>query len=136
MSLTDSTDGLTGALAGLDFSKRKPVRERTLLSSINDVKVERVIETPNPDGTQQELSQVKVFEKNKGPRFVADSQQQAHAGATKKQGHAEQTVEPTPAAGRDPAEFMELGGKGDQTLFDDEGVSRYPDQTMKAGAPE
>ena len=55
ISLTDSTDGLTGALAGLDFSKRKPMRERTLLSSINDVRIERVIETPevnNPNSSQ------------------------------------------------------------------------------------
>ena len=36
-SVSDSTDGLTGALGKLDFSKRKLARERTLLSNINDV---------------------------------------------------------------------------------------------------
>jgi serine/threonine-protein kinase Chk2 len=40
----DSTEGLVGGIAGLDFSKRKVVRERTLLSSINDVKIARVID--------------------------------------------------------------------------------------------
>ena len=129
MSVTDSTDGLTGALAGLDFSKRKPVRERTLLSSINDVKIERVIETPT------EGAPVKVFDKNASQqRFITNSQQ---AGAGRK-GHAERTVEPGPATARDPTEFMELGGKGDEMLYDDvgENESRYPERTVHAGAPE
>jgi serine/threonine-protein kinase Chk2 len=54
----DSTDGLTGAMDQLDFSKRKLERERTLLSSINDVKVSKVIDT------QDDKIPVKVFEKN------------------------------------------------------------------------
>lgn len=41
---TDSTDGLTGAMHQLDFSKRKFARERTLLSDLNDVKVSKVVE--------------------------------------------------------------------------------------------
>lgn len=41
---TDSTDGLTGAMHELDFSKRKFARERTLLSDLNDVKVSKVVE--------------------------------------------------------------------------------------------
>lgn len=130
VSVTDSTDGLTGALAGLDFSKRKPVRERTLLSSINEVKVERVIETPT-DGAP-----VKVFDKNVSQqRFVTNSQQAANnknAGG----GHAERTFEPRPASGRDLTEFVEMGGRGDEMLFDDANESRYPDETtVRAGAP-
>ena len=35
-SVKDSTEGITGALGKLDFSKRKVERERTLLSSVND----------------------------------------------------------------------------------------------------
>ena len=138
ISVTDSTDGLTGALAGLDFSKRKPQRERTLLSSINDVKIERVIETPTDGATQP----VKVFDKNPGQNFVVNSQQQAngkHTGVKGKTGHVEKTIEePTPAAARDPTEFIEMGGKGDELLFDDEvNESRYPDETtMRAGAPQ
>ncbi|KZF26892.1 cytochrome P450 [Xylona heveae TC161] len=54
----DSTDGLTGALDGLDFSKRKVERQRTLLSNLNDVKVSRVIQI------QTNKSPIKVYEKN------------------------------------------------------------------------
>jgi serine/threonine-protein kinase Chk2 len=125
-SLTDSTDGLTGQLADLDFSRRKPVRERTLLSSINDVKIERVIET------QPDQPPVKVFDKNSGPRF----QTQRQAGQKKQgNGHAEQTKELGPDAARDPKEFMEMGGKGDAVLFE-EGESRYPDETTQGTALE
>ena len=151
ISLTDSTDGLTGALAGLDFSKRKPMRERTLLSSINDVKIERVIETPTTEqhpksqGHDGKSQQVKVFEKNapqgKGVKNAA--------GGKKSKGtigHVEKTVEPEPDAARSPKEFVEMGGKGDQVLFDEqeeeeeEGAvgdgSIYPDETtVRAGAP-
>ncbi|EME80151.1 uncharacterized protein MYCFIDRAFT_216120 [Pseudocercospora fijiensis CIRAD86] len=136
ISITDSTDGLTGAISSLDFSNRKPQRERTLLSSINDVKVDKIIEA------QGGAPPVKVWDKNSQPRFFtqrpAGQQQEAARAkaATKKKGHVEQTVEPGPDVARDPKEFMELGGKGDQMLFDDANGSRYPDETVKAGAPE
>ena len=131
ISVTDSTDGLTGALAGLDFSKRKPVRERTLLSSINDVKIERVIETPT------EGAPVKVFDKNaEQRRWVTNSQQPFANSQRPGNGHAERTVEPGPAAARDLEEFVEMGGRGDQVLFDDVNESRYPGETtVRAGAP-
>lgn len=136
-SVTDSTDGLTGALAGLDFSKRKPVRERTLLSSINDVKIERVLDTENKNDSQPP---VKVFDKNAGPYFVVNSQSQAGGGAKQAQkGKREATIESKPVSGRDPAEFIEMGGPGDEVLFDGgggEGESRYPDRTIHAGAPD
>ena len=150
ISLTDSTDGLTGALAGLDFAKRKPMRERTLLSSINDVKIERVIETPESgngttNGSQQPVT---VFEKNSGKKLKGTPKKAGGrrgegvgAGGGKKEGHVENTVvpEPGPDAERDPGEFIEMGGKGDQVLFEaGEGDrSLYPEDTMvKAGAPE
>lgn len=98
----DSTDGLTGAIANLDFSKRKIQRERTLLSSINEVKVTRVI----PTGEGQEP--LKVYQKNG-----------AQNGGTNLVKHKD-IIEPRPAEKRDPREFVEMGGKGDQTLFDDE----------------
>lgn len=122
MSVTDSTDGLTGRLADLDFSRRKPVRERTLLSSINDVKVSQI--DTQPDGAD-----ILVFHKN-------EPDANGHLPA-KVQGTVESTVNPVvqpgPDADRDPREFVEMGGKGDEVLF--EGGSRYPDATMKAGAP-
>lgn len=137
ISITDSTDGLTGAISNLDFSTRKPQRERTLLSSINDVKIDKIIET------QADGPPVKVWDKNSQPRFFTQrpaSQQKAAAKAratSEKKGHVERTVEPSPAEARDTKEFMETGGVGDQVLFDEaNGGSRYPDQTVKAGAPE
>jgi len=114
----DSTDGLTGAIAQLDFSKRKPQRERTLLSTINDIRVTRVIEAP------EGLNAVKVWEKNaaKTPPLTGS---EAKVGSVK---------ESTPAATRNPDEFVQMGGKGDQTLFGDDGGSRYvPEHTVNAG---
>ncbi len=99
---SDSTDGLTGAIANLDFTKRKIHRERTLLSSINEIKVARVI----PTGEGQ--VPVKVYEKN-------GTQQ----GGSKMIKQKDIVEEPRPAEKRDPREFVEMGGKGDQTLFDD-----------------
>ncbi|PSN65618.1 serine/threonine protein kinase chk2 [Corynespora cassiicola Philippines] len=102
----DSTDGLTGAIANLDFSKRKPQRERTLLSSINDIKVTRVIDT------QDGQVPVKVYEKNKAAK--------AAAGKKEKNGKTQGAVkEQVPAAKRDPDEFIQMGGKGDQTLYEE-----------------
>ena len=135
ISVNDSTDGLTGALAGLDFTKRKPHRERTLLSSINDIKVEKVIET------QPDLPPVKVFGKNQSQCFQTQRASQQNGKSKQPDGTAkgkvEKTMEQRPTEGRDPAEFIDMGGKGDEALFDApyQGESIYPDETMKAGAP-
>ncbi|KAF2740516.1 lanosterol 14-alpha-demethylase [Polyplosphaeria fusca] len=100
----DSTDGLTGAIANLDFSKRKISRERTLLSAINDIKVTRVIDTG-----EEGKAPVKVYEKN----------------ANGSQKRKLDVKEVTPAAQRAPEEFIEMGGKGDQQLYDTADGSRY-----------
>ena len=118
----DSTDGLTGAMDQLDFSKRKVQRERTLLSSINDVKVTQVIEGKG------EQEKVKVFAKNPDemPKHNAEQQNGAKKnGAKKKVKQNGPTKEETPAAQRAEAEFMEMGGKGDQPLFGQDGDSHY-----------
>jgi serine/threonine-protein kinase Chk2 len=105
ISVTDSTDGLTGAIQKLDFSKRKIQRERTMLSDINDIKVTRVIK-----GTEGQDA-VKVYEKNASQKVVK----------------AQMTQEVRPDHARDPKEFIEMGGKGDETLYsEEEGGSRYP----------
>jgi serine/threonine-protein kinase CHEK2 len=137
-SVTDSTDGLTGALAGLDFSRRKPVRERTLLSSINDVKVERTVAESQTDNRP-----VKVWDKNRGPHFnrvkspKPKTKPQHATNASGENGHVEKRVEEQPAGARDPAEFIEMGGKGDEVLYDDDvDVSRYPDETIRAATPK
>lgn len=100
----DSTDGLTGAIANLDFSKRKVQRERTLLSSINDIRLARVI-----DGQKGQLP-VKVYQKNE------NATDKGPTGAVK---------EATPAEKRAPAEFIQMGGKGDPQLFENADGSRY-----------
>jgi serine/threonine-protein kinase Chk2 len=118
LNVSDSTDGLVGGIANLDFSKRKVARERTLLSSINDVKITRVIEI------ESDKVPVKVYVKNpnakssqnkvnKSVATNANGVPKSHPGAPKQ--------EETPSQNRDPTEFMELGGKGDQELFGNEG---------------
>ncbi|KAK5709372.1 serine/threonine protein kinase [Elasticomyces elasticus] len=137
MKATDSTDGLTGALEGLDFARRKPVRERTLLASINEVKIEREVNVQ-----QDGLLPVKVFDKNRGAHFdkiETPTEKQQHAANKAVQekgvGSVEVSVQARPADGRDPEEFAKLGGHGDQVLYDEADLSRYPDATTKAGAP-
>lgn len=107
----ESTDGLTGAMNKLDFSKRKPVRERTLLSAINDVNVTKVINAGVKD-----LPTVKVWEKNpdKKVKETKDGKEQA------------------PGHERDPDEFIKMGGKGDQPLFGNDTASNYMVDSMKA----
>jgi serine/threonine-protein kinase Chk2 len=100
-SVSDSTDGLTGALGRLDFSKRKVERERTLLSSINDVEISEVIE-----------DHVKVF-RNSASKRVHNQPARVN-----------ERLEPSPAANRAPGEFINIGGRGDPTLFDDQPSSR------------
>ncbi|KAH5388696.1 hypothetical protein HBI33_045350 [Parastagonospora nodorum] len=114
ISLTDSTDGLTGAISKLDFSKRKLQRERTLLSDINDIQVSRVIKG------KEGQDPVKVYEKN--PSQMVPKL------------HLTQEVRPDHE--RNPKEFVEMGGKGDETLYsEEEGGSRYATDKSLASAP-
>lgn len=119
----DSTDGITGAMGNLDFAKRKMARERTLLSTINEVKLAQVVET-----TGAQL-RVKIFEKNAdgkrehhSPTENGTSHQANHHVAPKEPKDAK---EPTPADNRPAEVFMELGGKGDPALFEHDRGSRY-----------
>ncbi|KAL3423897.1 hypothetical protein PVAG01_05644 [Phlyctema vagabunda] len=121
-NVNDSTDGLVGGISNLDFSKRKLARERTLLCTINDVKITREIEI-EPD-----KEPVRIYVKNpkganlqnrinKGAYTKANGEPKAKAGAPK--------TEETPAANRKPDDFMGLGGKGDQQLYAYDGESNY-----------
>ncbi|KAL2866788.1 cytochrome P450 [Aspergillus lucknowensis] len=86
--VADSTDGLTGALGRLDFSKRKIARERTLLSNINDVHFSQ--QKPGNGAP------VKVFHKNTaGPRVHNQKTAQQH--------------ENSPNQNSGPKEFVNLG---------------------------
>jgi serine/threonine-protein kinase Chk2 len=113
INVNDSTDGLTGAISKLDFSKRKMQRERTLLSDINDIKVTRVIE-----GAEGQNA-VKVYEKN----------------ASQKVPKLQLAQEVRPDHERAPKEFIQMGGKGDETLYSEEdGGSRYATDQSLASA--
>ena len=91
----DSTDGLPAALQGLDFSKRKAARERTLLSSLNSVRVSAV----GNDASVKVWDKQPVRGDNANGRAKKDPKKGAHA-------------EETPHAQRAEQEFMEMGGKG------------------------
>lgn len=94
---SDSTDGLTGALGDLDFSKRKPHRERTLLSAFNAVKASRVIPL-DKDGPE-----LRLFEKN------PEKQKEQEA----------------PTATGQPEDSMHAGPTADQPLFANDITSQY-----------
>ncbi|PYH97002.1 serine/threonine-protein kinase Chk2 [Aspergillus ellipticus CBS 707.79] len=97
-SASDSTDGLTGALGRLDFSKRKLARERTLLSNVNDV---LYIEHKQGSGAP-----VSVFHKN-------DAGKRIHNHPAK----AKQQREASPSRNSTPQDFLNLGKQGDPILF-------------------
>ncbi|RDW77324.1 hypothetical protein BP6252_05377 [Coleophoma cylindrospora] len=122
LNFNDSTDGLVGGIANLDFSKRKMARERTLLSALNDVKIARVIDV-EPD-----KSPVRIYVKN--PNSANSINRVNNSIATKANGEPKAKAgapkaEETPAHNRKPDEFMGLGGKGDQELFGYDGGSIY-----------
>ncbi|CAJ2501087.1 Uu.00g039400.m01.CDS01 [Anthostomella pinea] len=95
-AVADSTDGLVAGVGGLEMHRRGILRERTLLSSINLVTVQRKV----PLGSDHK-GPLKVFSKN--PTLM----------------------EPHPDGQRNTMEFMEMGGKGDQELFGDDSTSIY-----------
>ncbi|KAJ6446248.1 checkpoint kinase 2-like protein [Purpureocillium lavendulum] len=100
-SVNDSTGGLVGGIAGLEVNRRAPVRERTLLASLNSVQVTAQV------AVGDDRSPVKVFSKNKNRVTNA-------------------AKETAPDGQRAAGEFMEMGGKGDQQLYPDESSSIYP----------
>ena len=107
-SLTDSTDGLTGALGKLDFSKRKIERQRTLLSTINKILISEHSEGGAP---------VKVVHKN-------DAEKRVHNHVAVHQ--QVQQREASPDENSAPKDFANLGERGDPLLFEQELTSRYP----------
>ena len=127
----DSTDGLTGAMSTLDFTRRKIHRERTLLANINDIKISKVVTVNGTmsQGQQQRAhspARVKVWEKNPQGKHVRMSpvREPQQNGTTQQEEH--------PAANRQEAEFMQMGGKGDMQLFADDISSRYlPEEVPK-----
>ncbi|KAI9714531.1 MAG: hypothetical protein M1820_000492 [Bogoriella megaspora] len=124
----DSTDGLTGRIRNLDFQHRKPVRERTMLASINDVKISRVIKD------NENEPPIRVYEKNPDRNVIADkahTKQRENGDATTKLGNG-YGKEIDPAHKRNPHEFIGMGGKGDVQLFGDESGSVYEAEKVQA----
>lgn len=111
-----STDGLlAGRMDQLDFSKRKPLRERTLLSALNEVHVRKVVaEDSPPRGRRQ--PPVSVFEKNRDvPSSQAprdDDESQAVAGAVN-----DDPSEAQDTAAASAARFLLVGEGGDESLY-------------------
>lgn len=105
--VNDSTDGLVAGLDSLDVKRRGVYRERTMLSDINSITVAHQIPV-DPEGTSK--GSVKVYSKNQIPQ-----------GATS----TPAPPEARPADNRDTREFIEMGGKGDQVLFTNDGDSFY-----------
>ncbi|PQK12558.1 hypothetical protein BB8028_0003g11750 [Beauveria bassiana] len=95
MSVNDSTGGLVGGIAGLEVNRRTTKRERTLLCHYNQVLVPEHVTAGNAK------TPVKVFVSPKD-RIINIPREQAPSGQ------------------RAPAEFMEMGGKGDQVLYSDD----------------
>ncbi|KAH0552977.1 hypothetical protein GP486_006827, partial [Trichoglossum hirsutum] len=102
----DSIDGLTPAMNNLDFSKRKVARTRTLLCNMNEVVVGKEIDKANNKPT------VKIFQKN--------ADHKTNKSPVKTEFSPQRLRENSPGALRAPEEFMQMGGKGDEVLFDDE----------------
>lgn len=101
-SISDSTDSLTGALGQLGFSRRKVQRERTLLSSINNIRF-----SERQEGSS---TPVKVFHQN-------------HAGKrVHSPGKVPQQREASPVRDQDPEDFVNLGVRGDPVLFEEQGT--------------
>ena len=119
MTLTDSTDGLTGAMDQLDFTKRKTHRERTLLSTLNDVRVSKVIDIPDE-------AAVKVYEKNPVKMSQQKASQPPSNGTHKNEAETDvKEKEQSPSGARNPNNFIEMGGRGDEILFGNDTGSIY-----------
>ena len=130
---TDSAESLTGAMGRLDFAKRKAARERTMLSAINDVRVTAVI---GPEGhvvagdqTADGEAEAAAAAAPVAPRKVVEKNAAAQPNVAKARDKARKVAvkaaENGPAENRGTKEFMQMGGKGDQTLYGAEG-SKYP----------
>jgi len=109
-----STASLTGQMRQLDFSKRKVHRERTLLSSLNDVKLARTIEVDAKSGEK-----LHVWAKNAGDDHSRVTQPSHHANGSR----IAEAGKDESSDGKDVAEFTQMGGDGE--LFGNDGGSRY-----------
>ncbi|KAK3383239.1 kinase-like domain-containing protein [Lasiosphaeria ovina] len=109
--VNDSTNGLVSGIAGLEVNRRGVARERTLLSSINTVRVANRV----PMGDNK--PELKIYSKNPKPSAPTPPKKEMR-----------------PADMRDPREFMAMGGKGDQELFGNDADSNYSKKDVAEAA--
>lgn len=115
LGVNDSTDGLVAGIGGLEVRRRGMVRERTLLSSINEVEIANKI----PMGPNQERGPLKVYKKNPATA-VGRANAKPH--------------EARPDDQRNAQEFVQMGGKGDEELYGDDDTSFYSKSEKEAAA--
>jgi len=136
----DSTHGLRSALDALNFEKRKPHRERTLLSDLNDIQLSKVIpidpkaergQSPMKDHKEQ-LSEIKLWKKNPNDSETAPS---SPAIKDENKQQTGKTKEANPYEDREPEAFLAVGEKGDPVLYGNES-SRYETPEARAKARE
>ncbi|EHK96049.1 putative serine/threonine-protein kinase fhkC [Glarea lozoyensis 74030] len=107
INTTDSTDGLVGGIANLDF----------IIDTQTDQTPVRVyVKNPNGKPTKGKTDSVK-------PVTGAGGTPKSKAGAPKQ--------EESPSQNRGTKEFMELGGKGDQELYGNEDSVYAPKEVEK-----
>jgi serine/threonine-protein kinase Chk2 len=109
-----SDDGLlAGRMTKLDFSKRRPQRERTLLSALNEVHVSKIVDLPVAKGKKgaKKNQVVKVFDKNKELAAASQGGKLTVAGAVQ--------------TGQSGVRFLAMGENGDAELFAEDDTSKY-----------
>jgi len=117
-----SADGLlAGRMGALDFSKRKPKRERTLLSELNEIHLAKIVDE---DGDGEKKPPVKIYAKNQGASQVNAPRPNEDTSAG-----AKQQDNGTEGPGASGTRFLAMGQAGDEPLFTEDGNSRYAGAT-------
>jgi serine/threonine-protein kinase Chk2 len=120
-----STDGLlAGRMGALDFARLRPKRERTLLSELNNVQIDKVIET---DDNKKKHPDVVVFTKNDPPPPKAKGVAPGASAGAQRQGNGENDNE----VGTSGTRFLATGNFDDSQLFGEDNSSRYAETRPK-----
>ena len=133
-----STDGyLAGTMKDLDLSKRRVARERTLLSSLHEVHVSKVI--LRDEDTDKAKAPITIYAKNKAyaagnpvaPSPVSETDISPTHGSDgdydvdESGPGAPAPRRDGPDAGLSGVQFMAVGNGKDEALFSEEGSSRF-----------
>jgi serine/threonine-protein kinase CHEK2 len=122
-----SDDGLlAGRMTKLDFAKRRPVRERTLLSTLNEIHVSKIVDTPPVKRGGKKKQGVKVYAKNEKLGGASQTVPQAVTGAVR-----DAAAKAGKEAGGSGVRFLATGQNGDVQLFAEDESSRYSGSTIR-----